>query len=74
MLRGSCVKKKEKSFICVNIILQFVHLIYTLEVQGQRIEHIAAFSFFLFGLYQCHKVSDTNGTRNKYVDQKVPDS
>ena len=40
LVRESCVKKKEKLLICVNIILQFVHLIYTLEVQGQRIKHV----------------------------------
>jgi hypothetical protein len=70
LVHESCVKKKENSFICVNIILQFVHLIYKLEVQGQQIENVAAFNLFWFGSYQCHKVPDTKGTRNGYVDRK----
>ena len=62
--------KKRKSFICVNIILQFIHIIYTLEVKGQQVEHVAAFNLFWFGSYQCHKDPDTEGTRNGCIDRK----
>jgi hypothetical protein len=62
------LKKGKIIYFCKYIILQFVHLIYTLEVQGQRIELVPTFNLFWFGLYQCHKVPDT--TRDRYVDRK----
>ena len=69
LVRESCVKKGKIIYLCkYNFTL--CSLIDRLEVQGQQIEHVAAFNLFWFGSYPCHKVSVTNGMRNGYVDRK----